>query len=238
METGLKFFSSNKIAKKDYDFADFIEILPVPDNPLGVFEKIKARYRIHCPHDQFGFNPSDIKNTDKNKKILQLSVDAADSLNADLIVVHAGFNTRKLNISNPKQKAMDLLKEHFDSRMCIENVLPVDGEMIWVGYSHEDIAEFKDSGFKFCLDFGHAIDTATRLKKDKKGFIEEFLKLKPDYFHLSGTQNGFDRHLSILDSDMNLEYIKGLIKKAGKPVCLETPLDTEKRKKEIRFLKS
>ncbi len=237
MEIGLKYFSKNEVPEKDLEFADFVEILPIPGNPVGVFSKIKKKYRIHCPHDQFGFNPSDIKNDGKNIELINLSINAADILKADLIVVHAGFNTKKLNIRNPKKRAMDFLMEHFDKRMCVENLLPVDGEMVWVGYEPEEIAEFKDLGFKICLDFGHAIDTATRLEKNKKEFINEFLMLKPDYFHLSGTQNGFDRHMSILDSDEDMEFMKLAIRKSGKPVCLETPLDAGRRKKEVEFLR-
>ncbi|MBI2133168.1 hypothetical protein HYU11_00640 [Candidatus Woesearchaeota archaeon] len=238
MEVGLKFFSTNKVTARDYGFADFIEVLPVPGHPVSDFVGLSTRLRVHCPHDQFGFNPSDETIRSRNKMILEETVSAADKLDADIIVIHAGFNSPRLKIKNSKKTAMDFLNEFFDKRFHVENLLPVDNDMVWVGYGPDEIAEFQDQGFKFCLDFGHAIDTATRLGKDRKKYIGEFMKLKPDYFHLSGTINGFDRHSSILDSDIDLDNIKMLIKKSGKPVCLETPLDPEKRKREVALLKA
>ncbi len=237
MEVGVKFFSHNKIVKKDFEFADFVEVLPVPGNPVGVFGSMKFKYRVHCPHDAFGFNPSDTKNSSKNEAIIKEAIAAADRLKADTIVVHAGFNTPKLKLKNPKKTAMEFMQKHFDKRICMENLLPVDKDMVWVAYSPEEIAEFKDLGFGFCLDFGHAVDTATHLKKDYKEYVNEFVRLKPDYFHLSGTLNGKDRHASIFDTDADVGFFKQIIKKAGKPVCLETPLDSERRRKEVEFLK-
>lgn len=237
MEIGVKFFSHNKVERKDFEFADFVEVLPVPGNITGVFSSHKFKYRIHCAHDAFGFNPSDTKNSAKNESIIKDAFAAADELKADKIVVHAGFNTPKLKLKNPKKTAMEFLQKHFDERIVMENLLPVDNDMVWVAYGPEEIAEFKDLGFGFCLDFGHAVATATHFKKDYTEYVEEFVKLKPDYFHLSGTLKGKDRHMSILDTDADVEFFRNIIKKSGKPVCLETPLDSERRKKEIEFLK-
>ncbi len=235
MQTGLKFYSTNKVTEKDFSFADFIEVLTVPENPVGDFDNFDKKFRIHCPHSEHGFNPC-AKN-ENNTRILKIATDAADKLNADIIVVHSGFNTDKLNIRDAKKNAMEFLTEHFDERLCVENLMPQDSEMKWITYLPEHLTVYRDSGFKFCLDFGHAIETATQLKKNYKDFIQDFLRLKPDYFHLSGTQKGRDMHLSILDSDADVEFMKKAILKAGKPVCLETPLDTGKRKKEVESLK-
>ncbi|MBI4438965.1 TIM barrel protein [Candidatus Woesearchaeota archaeon] len=240
MEVGIKFYSHNTVNRTDFDFADFVEILPVPQNPLGVFSQHEFKYRIHCAHDAFGFNPSNTKQLEHNKAIIKQAIWAADELRADRIVVHAGFNTPELNIKNPMKKSLSFLTEMFDDRICIENLLPLDGNLAWVAYSPEEITAFKDEGFKFCLDFGHAVSTAAHLGKDYKEYVNQFAGLNPDYFHLSGSPlyGGDKHHLTILESDADIEFFKKIIKKADKPVCLETPLNAEQRKKEVMFLKN
>lgn len=237
MQVGVKYYSHNKIERKDFEFADFVEVLPVPGNITGVFGQQKFKYTIHCAHDAFGFNPSNAKAHEKSRAIVNDAINAADQLGAKVIVVHAGFNTPALKIKEPKKNAIKFLQKHFDKRMHIENLLPVDGEMTWVAYSPDEIAEFQDLGFKFCLDFGHAVATAAHFGKDYREYVDQFAGLKPDYFHLSGTFKGVDKHRSIFDTDADVDFFKSIIKKAGKPVCLETPLDSEQRKKEVEFLK-
>ncbi len=237
MEVGIKLYSTNQVTLQDIEFADFLEVLPVPGKPLGAFKDLKTKYRIHCAHSSHRFNPSDPKNNPRNEAIIKEAIEAADMLRADRIVVHAGYTVKDMKITNPKINSQKFLQKFPDKRIVIENLLPYDEGMVWVAYSPEDIAEYKDLGFGFCLDFGHAIATATYLKKDYKEYIEDFARLKPDYMHLSGTKNGKDEHLSIFDSDQNMEFIKSTIKKIGKPVCLETPVDTERRKKEVKWLK-
>ncbi len=237
MEVGVKFYSHNKVSEEDFDFADFVEILAVPGNPIGVFGSFRAKFRVHCPHDAFNFNPSNAKREERNTAMLRETIMAADQLNADRIVVHAGYNSPKLKIRDCKKNAIAFLKANFDSRICIENLLPKDGDLTWVAYSPEEIAEFRDLGFRFCLDFGHAVGTASHFGLDYKDYISRFVNLKPDYFHLSGTINGVDRHQSILVADTDLEFMKQIIRRAGKPVCLETPVITGQRRKEVEFLK-
>ena len=139
MEVGVKFYSHNKVTTDDFDFADFVEILPVPVNEIGVFSNYDFKYRIHCPHDAFDFNPSNERAHEKNLKMWKATISAADTLNADRIVVHAGFNTEKLGLKNPKDVAIKFLSENFDPRICIENLLPVDGDLVWVAYGPEEI---------------------------------------------------------------------------------------------------
>ncbi len=98
--------------------------------------------------------------------------------------------------------------------------------------------EFKELGFKFCMDFGHAVATAAHFKKDYKKIVQEFAKLRPEYFHLSGNQKGEDKHASIFDADTDIGFFKKIIQENGSPVCLETPLDLQKRKKEVDYLKA
>ncbi|MBI3034161.1 hypothetical protein HYY72_03295 [Candidatus Woesearchaeota archaeon] len=237
MEVGIKFYSHNRVTEKAIDFADFVEILPVPGNPEGVFPGFRKKYRIHCAHYSFGFNPSNPKARKLNEAIVKEAVKVADELKADRIVVHAGFNSNVLGIREPLKNSLSFLTEFFDRRMCIENLLLVDEDMSDVGYSPGEIAQFTDNGFKFCLDFGHAVATASQLKMDYKDYIGEFVKLKPHYFHLSGTLKGEDKHLSIFEADTDIGFFRGIIRKSGMPVCLETPLDSAVRKKEVEFLK-
>ena len=72
----------------------------------------------------------------------------------------------------------------------------------------------------------HAIKAAVSLGRAYKEFIEEFLKSKPNMFHISDGKldNEKDEHLHIGEGDYNFEFLMGCVKRnKSKDVTLETP---------------
>lgn len=253
MEVGIKLWSTNSVKYvNDSDFADFIEVLPINAISLDKFAKRKNKYTIHVPHELFGFSP--ILNMEKSKKLLQRAVSAAKKLKAELLIMHTGRVKEEPNekfIRESIKAAAKIAKTASYGRILIENSYPksafdIDEGNYYFCYDYEHIKELLEmAGAGFCLDFEHAAIAARQLGLDYRGFVAELMKLKPEYFHFSGTMllkldpktRSEGHHTSIFEGDIDLNFVKKTIKKANKPVCLETPVDIEQRKKEVEFLK-
>lgn len=254
MEVGIKLWSTNPVKYvNDSDFADFIEVLPINAVSLDKFAKRKNNYTIHVPHEAFGFNP--ILSMKKSKKLLQRAVRAAKKLKAELLIMHTGRIKEEPNekfIRESIKAAAKIAKTASYGRLLIENSYPksafdIDEGNYYLCYDYKHIKELLEmTGAGFCLDFEHAAITAHQLGLDYKGYVAKLMKLKPEYFHFSGTKlpklpsgtSSEGHHVSILEGDIDLNFVKETIKKANKPVCLETPIDIEQRKMEVEFLKS
>ena len=168
--------------------------------------------------------------------------------------MHTGYVT-----SAPSEKTMAeginaaarLAKNTTYGRILIENNVVggtfalMDKGKHYICYTPEHMKEVIElSGAGFCLDIEHTAITAHQLGTDFWKLLWQFMKLKPEYFHLSGTRlkklhasYAEGHHLSIFNTDFDIDAIRLLLQKAGKPVCLETPLDTGQRRKEYEFLK-
>ncbi|MBI2549605.1 TIM barrel protein [Candidatus Woesearchaeota archaeon] len=254
MQVGIKLWSTNSVKYvNDSDFADFIEVLPVNAISLGKFAKRKNNYTIHVPHELFGFNP--ILNMKKSQKLLQRALSAAKKLKAELLIMHTGRVKEEPNeefIRESIKAAAKIAKTASYGRILIENSYPksafnIDKGNYYLCYDYEHIKELLEmSRAGFCLDFEHAAIAAHQLGLDYKRFVAELMKLKPEYFHFSGTRlpklpsstSSEGHHTSIFEGDVDLDFVKETVKKANKPVCLETPVDIGQRKREVEFLKA
>lgn len=249
MKVGLKLWSSNpaKVVEES-KFADFVEVLPVDMKSLAKFAKYDYEYTVHVPHEYFGFSP--LMDYKKSLKLVKRTTEAAKKLKAGWMVMHTGRIKGKPteNAINAAAKAIaKLAKEARYDKTILENSIVNEirkGEEIsYVGYNYEQMKQLlEESGVGFCLDLEHAAIAAHQLGLDYEKLVASLMKLKPDYFHLSGTKpdkyGPYGHHLSIFDSDIDNDFVKKTIQKANKPVCLETPIDTAQRRKEYEFLKS
>ncbi len=254
MEVGIKLWSTNPVKYIDNsEFADFIEVLPRNARSLDKFARRKRKYIIHVPHELFGFSP--IHNMRKSQKLLQHAVNAAKKLKAELLVMHTGRIKEEPNeefIRKAIKAAAKLAKTVSYGRILVENSYPksafdIDKGNYYLCYDYEHVKDLLEmSGAGFCLDFEHAAIAARQLGLDYKSFVAKLMKLKPEYFHFSGTRlpklpsgtSSEGHHMSIFEGDIDLNFVKKTIKRANKPVCLETPVDIEQRKREVAFLKS
>jgi len=248
MKVGLKLWSSNPAEYvENSGFADFIEVTPVSLESVQKFAKKDYEYTIHVPHEHFGFNP--ILDQAKSQKLLERSVKAARMLKADRLIMHTGYFKHEPSEAETHAglaAVAKLVKGNSYGLVLIENsipgpVYPEDEGSHYTSYDYAGLKELLDlSGAGFCLDLEHAAFTAKSLGISYGKMVGSLMKLKPDYFHLSGAKlslNEHNHHLSIFESDINLDFVKKLLQKAGKPVCLETPMDIGQRKREVEFLK-
>jgi len=223
---GLKIWSSNKGVIDDADrlikegVFNFVEILPVPDSDITPYEKLKLPYVIHIPHSGFGFDLGDKSKNDFNLKIINESIEWADRLSAKYLILHTGFGEMKT--------VLEFLENINDTRIIIENMPKEDTDgRVMVGSSPEDVKKLMGNKFGFCLDFGHGVTLSENYKKD----IKEFLKLKPDMFHISDgiLNNPIDEHLNIGEGEYDFKFLMDCLSKSDSSmVTLETPRENLK----------
>jgi deoxyribonuclease IV len=185
---GLKLWSTNKnyideaIRLYDEKVCDYIELYIVPgslDKYLTEWKQLNIPFIIHAPHHSHGMNLSVKESHNNNTTLANEVFRFADDLQSDVIIFHPGVN------GNIEESARQI-KLLNDNRIVIENK-PYFGlkNDICVGYSHEDIKFLlNETSAGFCLDFAHAIFAANALQKDSIDYVRQFIKLKPEMYHL------------------------------------------------------
>lgn len=250
MQVGIKLWSSNPISYfEEAGFADFVEVMPVSLSDLPKIAQIGRTYTTHVPHEGFGFNPA--LDYEKSKALLAQGVAAAKLLKSDKLIMHASHYYEQPDekaIRKAIEMTVKLAKEAGFPGLLIENstVYEVvkDHTRFYIGYSYEQMKELLElSGAGFCLDLEHAAIAASQLGTTFQKQANELLKLKPDYFHLSGAHfspkdRHLGHHLSLFEGEVDKDFAREVLRKANKQVCLETPIDTSQRKREVEFLKS
>ena len=204
---------------------DYIELYVVPNtlDTLDKWKKLNIPFVIHCPHFAHGFNLAKADKKENNRKIFDEVQKFADELKAKYIVVHGGID------GNIEETAKQFAALN-DSRALIENkpyiALPNRmGGNFCRGYNTEEIKKVIDTAnCGFCLDFGHAICAANSLKQEIYSYVEEFIKLKPNMFHLTDIDDitsEYDSHPHIGTGQLDIKRILKLIPH-GKNITVET----------------
>lgn len=232
MKVGIKIYPDRLYQAKDlFKVSDFVELMITPG--LALPEKGNIDFTIHSPHERWGVNIADKRLEQRNWKIMNHVIKAADKLKSEIIIVHAGLLRNK---SCSKEHSIKFIKKLDDSRIIIEN-LCVQTELT---NTPEDMKHFmQEIGCGLCFDFSHAITVAHKLKlKSYKPYVKKFLKLKPRYFHIcDGYYDGKDSHLDLGKGDWDISFFKECI--GSKPVALEIDSRTVKKcKEQIEFLKN
>ncbi len=245
MKVGIKLWSTNPIEHVEAaGFADFVEVMPVDMESLAKFSGRPYTYTVHTPHESFGFNP--VLEYEKSRELLKQGVAAAKLLKSDKLIMHASHYYEKPSeeeVHKAIAMTAKLAKETGFPGLLIENSTVYeavkDHTRHYIGYSYDHMKELMElSGAGFCLDLEHAAIVANQLGTTFHKQVEDLLKLKPDYFHLSGARFAtHGHHLSLFEGDVDKDFAREVLMKANKQVCLETPIDTEQRKKEVEFLK-
>ena len=97
------------------------------------------------------------------------------------------------------------------------------------GATVEEIKFVKDNhDCGFCLDISHCMSTANALNKNPYEYLNEFQKLNPTCYHISGNKldSITDRHLHFKDCDWDLDRIFSIID-TSKNITVETRKDCE-----------
>jgi len=226
---GLKLFSINenyiqeslKLYKKGY--YQFIELYVVPNSFEGCIDfcrKLTMPVIIHAPHFRHGVNLADKNNLENNMKFSREALKFADELNAQFVIFHPG-------VAGNIEETVNQLNIINDSRILIENkpyyTVLGDGN-ICNGYSPEEISfVLKNTGVGFCLDFGHCFCAANALEIEPFSYLQKFLELNPQMFHLvdNDFSNTIDKHLHLGEGNFDIKKILDYLPESAK-ITLET----------------
>ena len=233
----MKIYSNQPERLETYaEYADYIEILIVPNTPIAPFLDLDIPYRIHAAHQGFGVNLADPTQREFNLSAIGEAIVAAEHLSSPTVVIHPG--------DGPKEEAISQLRElkktDTDRNLLLEN-LPkkTDGQHELMNFP-EEAPEFLDLGFGLCLDIGHAAGAAAADDRDYKKVLRGFMALNPHYFHVSNgvTESTYDLHMPLFEGDLDMGFFKRLIltKKDGW-VTLEVPYDPAENKREFDYFK-
>lgn len=206
----------------------FIELFDAPNTGQKCIERWKELgdsegigYVIHAPYSMTGFDLSRRDLLGNNTRTAEVAFKMADQLQAVHVIFHLGVN-------GVEEEILFQIGKIYDSRMLIENkpYYSINGvNEVCNGYSPDFIERImKKSNTGLCFDIGHAIYAANALKVDRMQYVDKFLKLNPQLFHMSdGDLKGkFDKHLHIGEGSFDIECL--LKKLSGScMVTLETP---------------
>jgi len=234
MKIGLKLFSTNtdfyyQEAQRLYSEAcfDYIELYVVPGTlaTLEQWSKLSIPFSIHAPHSMNGFNLADKTKEISNLKIYQEVKAFANQLGASEIIFHGGAD-------GCIEETVRQLKALQEPRALLENkpyrAIPNKSDISYCrGYNAEEICyAMEETKCGFCLDFAHAVCAANSQKLDIYAYIEGFLLLAPNYFHLSDVydlSSEYDAHAHLGKGSLNIQWIK---QKIG--VSSAVTIETEK----------
>lgn len=230
---GLKLWSNNDhyvdeaICLFEKEIYQYIELYMLPGTEKKMVEMwrgLDIPYVVHAPHFLAGLNLAKREQKETNFRLLEETRRFADELSAEKIIVHPG-------IGGDIQETVMQIKETNEPRLLVENkpYYAIIDDLICNGTTPGEI-EFvmKESGIGFCLDIGHAFCAARGLKKEPMGFLNGFLSLKPEMYHLTDGdyESVYDMHDHIGTGNYDIKKIVNLIPQ-GKRVTVETVKDSK-----------
>lgn len=235
---GLKLWSINtdnylKEAQRLFDQGvyDYIELYVVPNtiDTLSKWQQLKIPFIIHNAHFAHNFNLSDRNKHASNLDICKQSQLFADKLKAAIIIFHGGTD-------GSYHETIYQLKSFKEPRALIENkpfvVLPqFSSSKFCRGATFEELYEIiQETGYGFCLDFGHAVCSANYQHKNIYEFIEKLNTLNPKMYHLSDVVDLsaiYDSHPHLGSGLLNLKWIKDHVIQNQKMLSIETQKDSK-----------
>lgn len=200
-EFGLKLWSTNKNYVKEAielyqkGYYQYIELYSVPNSFeqfIEIWENINIPFIIHATHFDGGMNFAKSGSRPKNRRLIAEAFRFADKLKAPIVIFHPGAD-------GDIKETVSQLKDIKDKRIVIENK-PYHSLVQGItcqGSTPKEIQFILDNtNIGFCLDISHAICSANSHKVDPLLYIQQFLYLKPNLYHLTdGDYHGeLDQH--------------------------------------------
>jgi sugar phosphate isomerase/epimerase len=160
-----------------------------------------VNFTIHAPFQQDGVNPGEYAKDGPTKKGLDYAIEAADYFNSEVIVVHPGHDMDIDGFSFDHM--IEILREYKDERFHLENLSRTS-------WTISQMKEMRDeTGFKTCLDVGHALMKSKRENRDAYEYIKDLAgACPPTYFHLHNNDRELDRHWQITNPAGFADYGK------------------------------
>jgi len=168
---------------------------------------------IHAPHHGHGINPCAPTAYDSRplpeieayiEEAMCQTLDAADALGAETIVLHAG-RYEPGGHGAAVSEFSEFLDRCLDPRFTLENLPSVYAGYPLLGNTAGELAALAGSRItRFCLDFPHLACTANHRNLSFAEELQRFETLNVTYHHLSNMRRG-----SITDEHLELDHPDG-----------------------------
>lgn len=239
MRVGRKIYSTDVNHVEALSFADFIEVLVVPDVDWKPLKDFDVEYKVHAAHKGFGVNLADPRKEKLNRKAIDQAVKAALDLDSETVVIHPSGDLNEGSVEQAYKLLSEFVRKYRDVKLLLENLplFPSDRRLCALP---SDFPQFLEMGYGLCLDFGHLVAVAAHNNLDYKKLTQEFLKLKPHYFHVSNglTRSEADLHMPLNEGDFDLEYFREVVlSEEPAEVVLETPYNPKLNYEEYKAFK-
>ncbi len=216
-----------------------VQIIPEPDTAfrkrLDTLAASEAPIVIHAPHHGHGVNPCApaLCNSPAPEEIglhlehaMHQTLEAADLLNAAIIVIHAG-RFAEMSRADAEEGFSRFLDRYHDPRLTLENLPAVHAGFPFLGNTADELAALGDGRIGgYCLDFAHLYCTANYRNLTYEDELCRFGDLNVRHQHISNTTRGSvtDQHLELDHPDGGLDFatVFGWI---GRHRSIETTLE-------------
>lgn len=194
-----------------------VQAVPLPrplfQQHLAAFAAVGIPAVIHAPHHGHGVNPCapaayDDRPLPEIEAYIDLAVnqalEAADTLGAATIVLHAG-RYEPGGRSSAVEEFSRFLDRHADPRFTLENLPAVYAGYPLLGNTAGELAALAGEKItRFCLDFPHLTCTANYRHLSFSEELDRFETLDVTLHHLSNIRRG-----SITDEHLELDHPDG-----------------------------
>lgn len=219
---------------------NYFEAYLTPSFNYQFLKEVGKEVVIHVAHQSEGINFANPQKQAQNIESLRVALKAADYFDSKIIIFHPGYLEDE---HCSEANALKFIKENYDPRLCVEN-MPISASYFdFLCANPIETRRFiKKTKVGFCFDFAHAFESNEFRPIDN--FIEKYLALGPQIFHLTDTdlleikkkKPQKESHLSLGDGTLD---IKSIIKNIprGSLLTLETPTISAIQTKEIELIR-
>ena len=207
LETTLEF-----IEDLGLDYAELVHQFPSENIDTELLESFNLKYSIHAPFMDVNIASLQDKSRINSVEQIKYSIDFANEINADAVVVHPGlasFLANKYFLDDVYKVANESIKEigEYSNDLgvltTIEN-MPVFPSMIYCNLNdlHELLASY---GMYMTLDIGHA----NHAKYPASEMYFDSIK----HIHIHDNYGDDDSHLALGEGSIDLNYIVNTLEK-------------------------
>ncbi|MDO5846954.1 MAG: sugar phosphate isomerase/epimerase family protein [Methanocorpusculum sp.] len=196
----------------------FVEILSSGNHSLFDYGEAAAsyplRYSVHCPVSDGNIAEPNEKIRCSSVEVLAETAEAADKINAEVLIIHPGYCLEPALFAASKQallrsvEEIGKLQEEYTVHFAVENM----GSLPCLHFrTPEFLRVVREAGLGFCLDTGHA---------SLNGVLDAFCRGRPDHLHLHDNDGIQDLHGACGSGTIDFDAVRNCGAKSAVIECM------------------
>ena len=213
-ETALADAAASLWRSGEFDFLELYIPKSTRIEEAGSWEWYDGPLILHGPHGADGFNFAAADLRDSNRAVLRLLDSLRKAMQPSRLILHPGWDGPESEFIRQIAWFRETLPALYGLLRLENKPLSAPGGRTCLGASPQDMARLlMVSGAGFCLDFRHAAAYAADVGRDWLDAADEFLRLRPDLFHIADGNVGerFDSHRHFGEGDIDWRQLVPLV---------------------------